>query len=657
MIIHKKALFLISVVLLGSGCTLEAPPPDRGDKCENVTVVMDRDEDICLKEGGCDAFKVTLESGYCPLEYSRCVNDNGNKFCRKDCINSGEILCGNTCAKPESWDEHCGASGMCNSLSEGNDYVGLDCTKNNQVCENSKCVAPKCTKNQYKDPNTDRCEENTVDNCGEFGNKCNENQVCLSGSCENNCGSSGLIICEGSCINPKESVKYCGAQADSDGRCVPNSYKDCGAGSACVDGTCQLTKCSDTQAPDLCILTNGDRKCVDLKTDPDNCGSCNTQCKAKEHTRLLSPSCAGGSCQYECIEEGGIVYENCGTTTDPKCVNKNKDAEHCGSCNNPCSGFCDAGICMASTCASDTVCAKNDCINTAKLCGKSCIDCTETLHAEDATCDENGLCHVETCKDGFHLAMEGSEYKCVENTNQSCGLYNSTETHNCTTIPDANPGKCEHGKCVFSCADNAHVYGDGCELNSKSHCGKSRAECKNTTAAQYACNGIGDSAKCEIISCESDYYLYNGNCQSNDINNCGAPNRKCAELIKGWSKGECEDGMCYATECAGKVEYSYSLKNMKYKAFEGNCIPYAYECVGSYYKKYICQNDNYECASSSGLFCLPDPGFTNCLKDFDSYYENIYCEDCDAANEDYAVNPMEFDPSKYLGHCYYGYER
>ncbi|KAI3851246.1 hypothetical protein MKX03_002234 [Papaver bracteatum] len=59
-------------------------------------------------------------------------------------------------------------------------------------------------------------------------------------------------------------------------------------------------------------------KCVDLISDPDNCGACKSKCK------FYTETCCNG-----------------------KCVNLSYDKRHCGRCNNKCmtGGFCLYGNC------------------------------------------------------------------------------------------------------------------------------------------------------------------------------------------------------------------------------------------------------------------------------------------------------------------------
>ena len=312
---------------------------------------------------------------------------------------------------------------------------------------------------------------------------------------------------------------------------------------------------------------------------------------------------------------------------------------------------------MSTTCSSNTVCARNDCQNSQTLCGLNCVDCTELYHAEAATC-EDGNCHVTQCKDGYHMVEVESEsgsddyeIRCEPNTDTVCGKTDEVDTErDCTKIPNANSGTCDHGSCKFTCKSNAHEYGDGCELNDRTHCGKSRTKCQDDTDInKYACTGNGNDAVCEIIGCGDDYYLFNSYCQRNTLENCGHVGNNC-KLIIGWSDGECRAGECYATSCTYSSSTRYS-----YQAFNGRCIRRCTPCnTGS--STYCCTGYSDNCNNCEYL------GFNltseyNCLFTItDDYnYENIFCEDCRDIMYEYEMDPEEFDIEYYLYSfgCYY----
>lgn len=96
--------------------------------------------------------------------------------------------------------------------------------------------------------------------------------------------------------------------------------------------------------------------CVNLQTDVNNCGACNTKCATGQ-------SCSAGKC--ECA--GGLAA--CGSS----CVNMQSDGDNCGACGTVCSGgqVCSQGQCAAGCAAGEMPCG-NSCANTmtdATNCG------------------------------------------------------------------------------------------------------------------------------------------------------------------------------------------------------------------------------------------------------------------------------------------------
>ncbi|MFO7565047.1 MAG: hypothetical protein R6X02_20545 [Enhygromyxa sp.] len=107
-----------------------------------------------------------------------------------------------------------------------------------------------------------------------------------------------------------------------------------------------------------CETCGGDR-CVDLQSDADHCGSCDDPCPS-------GVACVAG----ECTCSAGT--ELCGAA----CVDLDLDPEHCGGCDQP----CDAGeACSAGTCVAG-------CEPGLEQCGGSCID-TEASAAHCGGCD------------------------------------------------------------------------------------------------------------------------------------------------------------------------------------------------------------------------------------------------------------------------------
>lgn len=102
--------------------------------------------------------------------------------------------------------------------------------------------------------------------------------------------------------------------------------------SGCVDGACT---CPGSES--IC-----DASCVDLMSDPANCGACETDCG-----ELF---CLDGQCASDCGER---------TECSGACVDLLADPKHCGACANVCGtgSSCVGGQCQ---CSDTTVSLAND---------------------------------------------------------------------------------------------------------------------------------------------------------------------------------------------------------------------------------------------------------------------------------------------------------
>ena len=117
-------------------------------------------------------------------------------------------------------------------------------------------------------------------------------------------------------------------------------------------------------------------QCVDVLTDPANCGSCGIPCSAGQ-------SCQNGICQCQS-----------GMLCNGACVSS--DATHCGSCTTTCSTnqVCSNGTCTSSCSSGQTLCG-SACVVTngsdALNCGACGQTCGSTQSCESGACVDNPI--------------------------------------------------------------------------------------------------------------------------------------------------------------------------------------------------------------------------------------------------------------------------
>lgn len=233
-------------------------------------------------------------------------------------------------------------------------------------------------------------------------------------------------------------------------------------GAICVEGRCE---CPPGQG--YCPREDASGfHCIDVLSNPENCGACGLSCPA-------ATTCVDGQCTCA----AGLLL--CGTT----CVDPSSDRRNCGDC----------GV----ACGSDNDCIDGECTGCGGL-GEPCcggIRCSGKF----TECGPSGTCVTMACAEPFDPLPETSLPRC------------SAETLSCIQA-------CATNRCVVDCleADTTPIGSlDGVEfgcidcIDYQIEACLTRTPCQPTQAALYCCaearcDGTFDEACEERCALELD---------------------------------------------------------------------------------------------------------------------------------------------------------
>jgi hypothetical protein len=235
----------------GGACASSCPPGTV--ECAGVCIDPLTDSRFCGASGSC----LDAEAGILCEPGTVCAEGT----CQTQCP-EGAVRCGDRCIDPLTDRAFCGANGDC---LEGN--AGETCTAG-QVCAAGVC-ATSCPLTQV------RCDGRCIDPlssnlyCGARGSclddlageACAPGEICSGGGCEATCQVE-LVECDGTCIDPETNRSFCGAEGTCTGAAAGTQ---CGPGEACVDGGCSLV------CPTGLVACDG--LCIEPETDPTFCGA------------------------------------------------------------------------------------------------------------------------------------------------------------------------------------------------------------------------------------------------------------------------------------------------------------------------------------------------------------------------------------------------
>ncbi len=308
------------------------------------------------------------------------------------------------------------------------------------------------------------CYSGTCDGC------CDTHGNCVAGNLPSACGSGANCVdcvakgetcdpsalrCQG-CTPSCAQATSCGQQDGCGGVCNGAEGGTCVAGASCDDhATCHC----DGAHQALCYDAQFQQHCLDVGSDPDNCGGCGRICPTG--VACVDGACACPTGNHYCAGQSGEAGV---------CTNLGTDPNHCGSCYGACPGTaCVHGAC--APCPSGTTSCGNGCVDLQTsavdcgVCGNVCptgIACT------------NGICDCG----GGEIGCAGT---CIDPT---------SDPANCGACSKACPQgvSCQSGQCV--CPGNATLCGSMCtnlDLD-PANCGHCGVTCNGGTCIGGTCH-------------------------------------------------------------------------------------------------------------------------------------------------------------------------
>lgn len=247
-------------------------------------------------------------------------------------------------------------------------------------------------------------------NCGLCGNKCPDGVPCNNGTC--GC-PSGTVNCNGNCVDISKDHDNCGACGNAcpwiDMPCDPKELPP-NTMQWCSQGQCGKFVCSSIVYKDC----NGDLKLgcdsvdgceTDVYHDANNCGKCGNKCAPGQYCRSIlggAPQCLCGPSETAC---GDLLNPD----GDLECVDVATDPKNCGACAHACPTAPNANaVCRSGICGLECAAHKADCNGSwADGCEvdllsdmRNCGGCGQACDADAGQPCINGSCLMIECDAG-----------------------------------------------------------------------------------------------------------------------------------------------------------------------------------------------------------------------------------------------------------------
>lgn len=137
------------------------------------------------------------------------------------------------------------------------------------------------------------------------------------------------------CVSLKDASFGC-----SRPNCIPCNLPNATAICSPATGDCVVGACHGTWFD--CNRLNSDGCEVNVADNVDHCGACLAACPARPHAEVR---CGGTHCYIRVCDRG---HGDCNDDFDDGCeIDLRTNVDHCGACDTPCDGVCKDGTCSA----------------------------------------------------------------------------------------------------------------------------------------------------------------------------------------------------------------------------------------------------------------------------------------------------------------------
>ena len=412
-------------------------------------------------------------------------------------------------------------------------------------------------------------------------------------------------------------------------------------------GDNNVAACTSCEGEGLIKCNNN---CVNISTDPNNCGGCGHDCR-KDDSEVKNWMCKSGSC---------LPADPCGAN-QLKCYCSYDDTGNIIACNEEKNEDSDNLLCINKL-AIDT-CGAQSCQNRGFVCpiGQKCV---KNINNYECQCADGLVKKDDTCLNPYDPKTCGVTIDSVNNDNScknneicngaSCvcaqGYEKCDGIEGCVDILN-NPNHC--GNCDTNCGENAYCENGICLCNKGFSrcgivdglfsCGEKVESCRESSDVEhcgaeglandpmpdspnfigYKCDGVANCVKKDDSwQCGCDTFVCDNRCidSTDDLFYCGSTN--CDDgyhcFLEG-RKTECSNGKCKCIgenllfvgvqEVDGNISYTTNLD-------ESNIV--RFDCIDTKTDPLCCGGKN-SCLDKqclNGMACSDGRCIKNCATGF-----------------------------------------